>query len=86
MLLVIECSEPASYERAALRWLAMLCQERGSRIDLLGVALAAAALDALPSRRPAASAALAVCERAGLQDYGPGVHRPSRLAPALVSH
>lgn len=69
MLLVIERSEPANYERAALRWLAMLCQERGSRIDLLGVAQAAAALAALPSRRPAACAALAAaCERAGLQD------------------
>jgi hypothetical protein len=47
----------------------MLCQDRQSEIDLLGVAQAAAALDALPTRRPAACAALAaVCERAGLQD------------------
>jgi hypothetical protein len=69
MLLVLERSEPANYERAALRWLAMLCQERNSKLDLLGVAQAAAALDALPSRRPAACAALAaVCERAGLRD------------------
>ena len=61
MLLVIE--------RADRRWLAMLCEDRQSSIDLLGVAQAAAALDALPSRRPAARAALAaVCERAGLTD------------------
>jgi hypothetical protein len=69
ILLVLERSEPDRYERAARRWLAMLCQERRSSIDLLGVAQAAAALDALPSRRPAARAALAaVCERAGLND------------------
>jgi hypothetical protein len=69
ILLVLERSEPDSYERAARRWLAMLCQERRSSIDLLGVAQAAAALDALPRRRPAARAALAaVCERAGLND------------------
>ena len=69
MLLVLERSDPANYERAALRWLAMLCQQRDSTLDLLGVAQAAAALDALPSRRPAACASLAaVCERAGLTD------------------
>src|SRR5215218_7479847 len=69
ILLVLERSEPDRYERAACRWLAMLCQERRSSIDLLGVAQAAAALDALSSRRPAARAALAaVCERAGLND------------------
>lgn len=68
MLLVLERSEPANYERAALRWLAMLCDEHDSELDLLGVAQAAA-LDALPARRPAACAALAaVCERAGLKD------------------
>jgi hypothetical protein len=69
MLLVIEHAEPDRYERAARRWLAMLCEERQSSVDLLGLAQAAAALDALPSRRPAACAALAaVCERAGLKD------------------
>ena len=69
MLLVLERVEPEKYEMAARRWLAMLCQERQSKVDLLGVAQAAAALDALPSRRPAACAALAaVCERAGLKD------------------
>ena len=69
MLLVIQQVEPQSYQRTARRWLAMLCQDRQSEIDLLGVAQAAAALDALPTRRPAACAALAaVCERAGLQD------------------
>ena len=69
ILLVIEQSEPDSYRRAARRWLAMLCQERRSEVDLLGLAQAAAALDALPSRRPAACAALAaVCERGGLRD------------------
>ena len=69
MLLVIERAAPESYQRAALRWLAMLCAERSSAIDLLGIAQAAAALDALPNRRPAACAALAaVCERAGLRD------------------
>jgi hypothetical protein len=68
MLLVIEPSEQASYERAALRWLAMLCQERGSRIDLPGVAQAAAALNARPSRRPTA------CSPRGRMRAG----RPSR--------
>jgi hypothetical protein len=69
MLLVIEQAEPQTYERAARRWLAMVCEDRQSAIDLLGVAQAAAALDALPSRRPAACAALAaVCQRAGLKD------------------
>jgi hypothetical protein len=69
MLLVLERVEPENYERAARRWLSMLCEERRSSVDLLGVAQAAAALDALPSRRPAACAALAaVCERAGLRD------------------
>lgn len=69
MLLVLERSEPANYERAALRWLAMLCHEPNSTLDLLGVSQAAAALDALPSRRPAACASLAaVCERAGLRE------------------
>src|SRR5215208_4558910 len=48
MLLVIERADPETYPRAALRWLAMLCEERQSSIDLLGVAQAAAALDALP--------------------------------------
>ena len=68
-MLVIEQAEPQTYERAARRWLAMICEERRSAIDLLGVAQAAAALDALPTRRPAACAALAaVCERAGLPD------------------
>jgi hypothetical protein len=69
ILLVIQRSEPASYERAARRWLAMLCQKRRAEIDLLSLAQAAAALDSLPSRRPAACAALsAVCQRAGLSD------------------
>ena len=69
MLLVIEQAEPERYERAALRWLAMLCQERRSRIDLAGVVQAAAALDALPSRRATSCAALAaVCDRAGIPD------------------
>ena len=69
MLLVIQRAEPEQYERAARRWLALLCDDRRSSVDLLGVAQAAAALDALPSRRPAACAALsAVCERAGLTD------------------
>lgn len=69
MMLVIQQVEPETYERAARRWLAMICEDRHAAIDLLGVAQAAAALDALPTRRPAACAALAaVCERAGLQD------------------
>jgi len=69
MLLVIEQAEPQTYQRAARRWVAMVCEDRQSTIDLLGIAQAAAALDALPSRRPAACAALAaVCERAGLKD------------------
>jgi hypothetical protein len=69
MLLVIERAAPDRYVPAARRWLVMLCEERQCSIDLLGVAQAAAALDALPSRRPAACAALAaVCERAGLKD------------------
>jgi hypothetical protein len=69
ILLVLQRAEPEKYEMAARRWLAMLCSERNSRVDLLGVAQAAAALDALPSRGPAACAALAaVCERAELRD------------------
>ena len=69
ILLAIERLEPENYERAARRWLAKLCEERNSGLDLLGVAQAAAAVDALPSQRPASCAALAaVCERAGLKD------------------
>ena len=75
MLLVIEKAEPERFELATRRWLAMLCEDRQSartvnpQVDLLGVAQAAAALDALPTRRPAACAALAaVCERAGLRE------------------
>jgi hypothetical protein len=69
ILLAIERLESENYERAAPRWLTKLCEERNSSLDLLGIAQAAAALDALPSRRPAARATLAaVCERAGLRD------------------
>jgi hypothetical protein len=75
MLLVIEKAEPERFELATRRWLAMLCEDRQSartvnpQVDLLGVAQAAAALDALPTRRPAACAALAaVSERAGLPE------------------
>ena len=69
ILLVIERAEPERYQRAALRWLAMLCQERRSSIDLAGIVQAAAALDALPGRRATSCAALAtVCMRAGLRD------------------
>jgi hypothetical protein len=69
MLLVIEKADPERFELAARRWLAMLCEDRQSAVDLLGLAQAAAALDALPTRRPAACAALAaVSERAGLPE------------------
>ena len=69
MLLVIEKADPERFELAARRCLAMLCEHRRSDVDLLGLAQAAAALDALPTRRPAACAALAaVCERAGLRE------------------
>jgi hypothetical protein len=69
MLLVIEQAEPERYQRAALRWLAMLCQERRSTIDLAGIVQVAAALDALPGRRATACAALAaVCARAGMPE------------------
>jgi hypothetical protein len=69
MLLVTEKADPERFEVAARRWLAMLCEDRQSAVDLLGLAQAAAALDALPTRRPAACAALAaVSERAGLPE------------------
>jgi hypothetical protein len=45
--------EPAKYERAAVRWLARLLLERRN-LPLRDVQLAAAALDALPSRRASA--------------------------------
>jgi len=61
MLLVIEKAEPERFELATRRWLAMLCEDRQSAVDLLGLAQAAAALDALPTRRPAACAAHPLC-------------------------
>jgi hypothetical protein len=67
MLLVTEKADPERFEVAARRWLAMLCEDRQSartvnpQVDLLGVAQAAAALDALPTRRPAACAAHPLC-------------------------
>jgi len=69
MLLVIERAAPESYQRAAIRWLARLCDERRARVDLAAISEAAAALDALPQQPEAASATLAaICQRAGLQD------------------
>ena len=69
MLLVIERAAPENYQRAALRWLAMLCNERRARVDLASISEAAAALNELPQQSAAASATLAeICERVGLQD------------------
>src|SRR5215216_1283644 len=59
MLLVIERAAPETYQRAALRWLARLCDERRARIDLAAISEAALALDALPQQRAAASETLA---------------------------
>jgi hypothetical protein len=61
MLLATEKADPERFEVAARRWLAMLCEDRQSAVDLLGLAQAAAALDALPTRRPAACAAHPLC-------------------------
>ena len=69
MLLVIERAAPESYQRAALRWLAMVCNERRARVDLAAISEAAAALNELSQQSAAASARLAaICERVGLQD------------------
>jgi len=77
MLLATEKADPERFEVAARRWLAMLCEDRQSAVDLLGLAQAAAALDALPTRRPAACAALsAVCERAGPREAARVLVRP----------
>jgi hypothetical protein len=84
MLLVIEKADPERFELAARRWLAMLCEDRQSAVDLLGLAQAAVALDALPTRRPAACAALAtVCQRAGAARRG--ARACSALAPDVAS-
>jgi hypothetical protein len=65
MLLVIQRAEPEQYERAAVRWLGRLCLER-TRVDLVDLSQAAAALVALPERPDSARPLLAaVCERAG---------------------
>jgi hypothetical protein len=67
ILLVIERTEPENYERTALRWLAKLTTA-GRHVDLVSVAQAAIALEALP-REPAARATLAeVCRTAGLRE------------------
>ena len=69
MLLVIERAAPESYQRAALRWLAMVCNEHRARVDLAAISEAAAALNELPQQSAAASATLAaICERVGLRD------------------
>jgi len=76
MLLVIEKADPERFELAARRWLAMLCEDRQSAVDVLGVAQGGG-LDALPTRRPAACAALsAVCERAGPREAARVLVRP----------
>jgi hypothetical protein len=67
ILLVIERTEPETFERTALRWLARLTTE-GPHVDLSCVAQAAIALEALP-HEPAARATLAeVCRTAGLPE------------------
>src|SRR3712207_7447738 len=53
ILLVILHTEPAQYERAAVRWLGRLCLERRS-VDLAGLSRAAVALGALPQHPDAA--------------------------------
>ena len=67
ILLVIERAEPENYERTAMHWLAKLATA-GHDIDLIGVARAAVALEALP-RDLAARATLAeICRKAGLPE------------------
>jgi|SRR5215216_7761724 len=68
MLLVIERAAPESYQRAALRWLAMLCNERRARVDLAAISEAAAALNELPRQSTANATLAAICERVGLRD------------------
>ena len=68
ILLVIAERDPASYDRAAIRWLGKLCHER-TGAGLTDVVRAAQALAALRADPAAARAALAdTCARAGAGD------------------
>jgi hypothetical protein len=65
MLLVIARVAPDNYDRAALRWLVKLCQER-SAVELDDIVRAATALALLREQPQAARPVLAeVCGRAG---------------------
>lgn len=81
MLLVIERTEPDTYERTALHWLARLATE-ARHIDLQSLARAAEALDALP-RQPTARATLAeVCRDAGVPEAAAAFTVRRRFVPA----
>lgn len=68
MLLVIEHAEPDAYERAAKRWVSMLCLQR-AEVSLSDVAQAAMALEVLPQTPDTAREVLAhVCREAGMED------------------
>ena len=82
MLLVIERTEPDNYERTALGWLAKLATEAPD-IDLLGLARAAWALNALPVQQLAARAALVdVCRDAGVPAAAAAFNSRRRFAPS----
>lgn len=68
MLLVIEHAEPDTYERAAKRWISMLCLQR-TEVTLSDIAQAAMALEVLPQTPDTARGVLAdVCRQAGMED------------------
>src|SRR3954454_13610153 len=64
ILLVILRSEPETYQRAAIRWLAKLCQEARD-VDLVSVAQAATALESLPRETGARPTLAELCKEAG---------------------
>ncbi len=67
-------AEPASYDRAATRWLGRLCVE--APIGLADAQLAAAALDAVGrGGEEGAAALLALCGRVGVRDAPPWLDR-----------
>jgi hypothetical protein len=68
MLLVIERAEPDTYERAAKRWVGMLCLQR-AKVTLEDIAQAAMALEALPQTPETARRVLGdICRQAELPD------------------
>lgn len=67
-------AEPASYDRAATRWLGRFCVE--APIGLADAQLAAAALDAVGrGGEEGAAALLALCGRVGVRDAPPWLDR-----------